>query len=92
MTDSTRTYSTVLTKGFLLHPLAGGLALVAFGLDISHNCVGVVAGFIVTILAWAFTLAVMAINFAFLGVRVLSLFCHPFFEPLPSMTHANTLL
>ena len=71
MTESTRTYSALLSKGLLLHPVACVVALLAFGLDISHNWVGGLAGFIVTILAFALTLAVMAINFSLLVVRVL---------------------
>ena len=92
MTESASTNSALLTKALLLHPVALVLALLAFGLCISHDWVGGLAAFIVACVTWALTLTVMAINFTLYVVRVLSLCCRPFFEPPPSMTHANTLL
>ena len=59
----------------ILHPIACGVAFVAFALSCGAGVVGSLLGAMVAALAWVLTLVVMAVDFSLFGVRnqVLSL-------------------
>ena len=64
-----------LTRVMILHPIACGVAFVAFALSCGAGVVGSLLGAMVAALAWVLTLVVMAVDFSLFGVRnqVLSL-------------------
>lgn len=57
-----------LTNTMVLHPIACGLAFIAFLLSIGAGVVGSLLGAIVAALAWIITLVVMAIDFTLWGI------------------------
>lgn len=58
-----------LTNALILHPIACGVAFIAFLLSLGSGVVGSLLGAIVAGIAWILTLVVMAIDFALFGVR-----------------------
>jgi len=57
-----------LTNAMILHPIACGLAFIAFLLSLGAGVIGSLLGFGVGCLAWIVTLVVMAIDFALFGI------------------------
>ncbi|MCJ1282938.1 hypothetical protein MMC26_002264 [Xylographa opegraphella] len=57
-----------LTYAMILHPIACGIAFIAFLLSIGAGIVGSLLGAIVAALAWIITLVAMAIDFALFGI------------------------
>ncbi|TKA64358.1 hypothetical protein B0A49_07386 [Cryomyces minteri] len=57
-----------LTRAMILHPIACGLAFLAFFLSLGAGVIGSLLGALVAFVAWVLTLAVMAIDFALFGV------------------------
>ncbi len=58
-----------LTNAMILHPIACGLAFIAFLLALGAGVFGSVLSAMVAGLAWIITLIVMAIDFSLFGVR-----------------------
>lgn len=61
--------TTGLTKALILHPIACGLAFLAFLLALIPGVFGALFAASMTALAWIIALVVMAIDFALFGVR-----------------------
>jgi hypothetical protein len=61
-----------LTNAMILHPIACGLAFIAFLLALGAGVIGSLLGALVAALAWVLTLIVMAIDFTLFGVGVLA--------------------
>ncbi|MCJ1291887.1 hypothetical protein MMC34_003435 [Xylographa carneopallida] len=57
-----------LTYAMILHPIACGIAFIAFLLSIGAGVVGSLLGALVAALAWIITLVAMAIDFALFGI------------------------
>ncbi|MCJ1474741.1 hypothetical protein MMC13_003401 [Lambiella insularis] len=57
-----------LTYAMILHPIACGVAFIAFLLSIGAGVVGSLLGFAVAALAWILTLVAMAIDFTLFGI------------------------
>ena len=57
-----------LTNVMVLHPVACGVAFLAFAISASAGVIGSLIGVIVAFVAWVITLIVMASNFAAFGV------------------------
>lgn len=57
-----------LTHAMILHPIACGVAFIAFLLSVGAGVVGSLLGALVAGLAWILTLVVMAIDFTLFGV------------------------
>ena len=57
-----------LTYAMILHPIACGIAFIAFLLSVGAGVVGSALGALVAGVAWILTLVVMAIDFALFGV------------------------
>jgi len=57
-----------LTNAMVLHPIACGIAFIAFLLSIGAGVVGSILGALVGCLAWIITLVAMAIDFSIFGV------------------------
>ena len=57
-----------LTYAMILHPIACGIAFIAFLLSIGAGVVGSLLGAIVAALAWVITLVAMAIDFSLFGI------------------------
>ncbi|KAK5019808.1 hypothetical protein BJ546DRAFT_598506 [Cryomyces antarcticus] len=57
-----------LTRAMILHPIACGLAFLAFFLSLGAGVIGSLTGALVAFVAWVLTLAVMAIDFSLFGV------------------------
>ena len=60
-----------LTYAMILHPIACGIAFIAFLLSIGAGVIGSLLGALVAALAWILTLVVMAIDFTWAGVCLL---------------------
>lgn len=72
--------ANALTNVMILHPIACGLAFIAFLLALGAGVIGSVFASIFAFIAWVVTLVVMAIDFALFGVRTSSLACPLFFS------------
>jgi len=57
-----------LTNTMILHPIACGLAFVAFLLSIGAGVIGSLLGAVVAAIAWIITLVAMAIDFTLFGI------------------------
>ena len=57
-----------LTRVMILHPIACGLAFIAFLLSLGAGVVGSVLGAVVAAIAWVITLVAMAVDFTLFGV------------------------
>ncbi|MCJ1227929.1 hypothetical protein MMC12_004588 [Toensbergia leucococca] len=57
-----------LTDAMILHPIACGVAFIAFLLSLGAGVVGSLLGALVAALAWILTLVVMAIDFSLFGI------------------------
>ena len=53
----------------ILHPIACGIAFIAFLLSLGAGVIGSVLGALVAFIAWVLTLVVMAVDFTLFGVR-----------------------
>lgn len=66
--SAARSSADGLTNAMVLHPVACGLAFIAFAFALGAGIVGSLFGAIVAVLAWIVTLVVMAIDFALFGI------------------------
>lgn len=57
-----------LTNAMILHPIACGLAFIAFLLAVGAGVIGSLLGAMVAAVAWVLTLIVMAIDFTLFGI------------------------
>ena len=57
-----------LTRVMVLHPIACGVAFIAFLLSVGHSMLGSFAGAMVALLAWILTLVSLAVDFSLFGV------------------------
>ena len=57
-----------LTRVMVLHPIACGIAFIAFLLSLGAGVIGSLLGAIVAAIAWILTLVVMAVDFTLFGV------------------------
>ena len=57
-----------LTRVMVLHPVACGLAFIAFLLALGSGIIGSLAGALVAFIAWALTLVALAVDFSSLGI------------------------
>lgn len=57
-----------LTKVMILHPIACGLAFIAFLLALGAGCCGSILASVISFFAWLITLIVMACDFASFGI------------------------
>lgn len=60
--------SDSLTHVMVLHPIACGLAFIAFLLSLGSGIIGSLAGALVAFLAWILTLIVLATDFTVFGI------------------------
>ncbi|KXL45238.1 hypothetical protein M433DRAFT_154594 [Acidomyces richmondensis BFW] len=60
--------SDSLTRVMILHPIACGLAFIAFLLSLGAGVVGSLAGFFVGFIAWILTVIVLATDFTVFGI------------------------
>jgi hypothetical protein len=60
--------SDALTRVMILHPIACGVAFIAFLVSIGAGVVGSLAGALVAFVAWLLTLIVLATDFTVFGV------------------------
>ncbi|MCJ1484849.1 hypothetical protein MMC06_005022 [Schaereria dolodes] len=57
-----------LTHVMILHPIACGIAFIAFLLSLGAGVIGSVLGALVAFIAWVLTLVVMAVDFTLFGI------------------------
>ena len=57
-----------LTRAMILHPIACGLAFIAFLTSLGAGVIGSILGAMIAAVAWLVTLIVMAIDFTLFGV------------------------
>ena len=75
-----------LTNAMILHPIACGVAFIAFLLSVGAGVVGSLLGAAVAALAWLITLVVMVIDFVLFGVS------RHWFPDVIGMSHLLTCL
>ena len=68
-----------LTSAMVLHPIACGVAFLAFLVALGAGVIGSLAGFLIAAVAWALTLVVMAIDFTLFAVSP------PCIHPIPQV-------
>ena len=61
-----------LTRAMILHPIACGIAFIAFLVSCGAGVFGSLLGAVIALIAWILTLVVMAIDFSLFGVSHLS--------------------
>jgi hypothetical protein len=72
-----------LTNTMVLHPIACGVAFLAFLISIGAGVIGSLIGSLVGALAWVLTLVAMAIDFSIFGVRDSDPSLLPSYQPSP---------
>lgn len=60
--------SDSLTRVMVLHPIACGLAFIAFLVSLGAGIIGSLAGAIVAFVAWVVTLVALAVDFSLFGI------------------------
>lgn len=60
--------SDSLTRVMVLHPIACGLAFIAFLLSLGSGIIGSLAGALVAFIAWVLTLISLAVDFSLFGI------------------------
>jgi hypothetical protein len=78
-TRAGRDTANSLTNAMILHPVACGLAFIAFCVSIGASVIGSLLSFFIGAIAWVMTVVVMAIDFSLFGVR----------DPPPQHHHSN---